>query len=280
MSRGGLCIFGKKGPRGTKYLSDTCQSGRGCYNGLCTSENNRPTQVPEREEKEGAHMYDTHIFLDFEMNPIPREYREAREIARSEIVEIGAVKLDREYRLVDRYSCYVKPEYGPIHKRITQLTGITDADVAGAKSFAPAMEDFAAWIGEGRGRIYSWSRSDQYQLYDESWLKEAELPWQLNQRWIDFQAVYTRLIGLSRSNPLSLQNALGAAEYRFAGEAHRAVQDAENSASLLILVKEGRLAQQAGVVMQAMRPKEEHSFALGGEAAEKLRQFLASQEQG
>ena len=183
---------------------------------------NRPVQGPERAEKEGAHMYDTHIFLDFEMNPIPRECREARETARSEIVEIGA----------------------------------------------------------GRGRIYSWSRSDQYQLYDESWLKEAELPWQLNQRWIDFQAVYTRLIGLSRSNPLSLQNALGAAEYRFAGEAHRAVQDAENSASLLILVKEGRLAQQAGVVMQAMRPREEHSFALGGEAAEKLRQFLAGREQG
>ena len=91
---------------------------------------NRPVQGPERAEKEGAHMYDTHIFLDFEMNPIPRECREARETARSEIVEIGAVKLDREYRLVDRYSCYVKPEYGPIHKRITQLTGITDADVA------------------------------------------------------------------------------------------------------------------------------------------------------
>lgn len=114
---------------------------------------NRPVQGPERAEKEGAHMYDTHIFLDFEMNPIPRECREARETARSEIVEIGAVKLDREYRLVDRYSCYVKPEYGPIHKRITQLTGITDADVAQAKPFAPAMEDFAAWIGADRKSV-------------------------------------------------------------------------------------------------------------------------------
>ena len=44
------------------------------------------------------------------MNPIPRDFREAREIARAEIVEIGAVKLDREYRLVDRYSRFVKPE--------------------------------------------------------------------------------------------------------------------------------------------------------------------------
>lgn len=219
-------------------------------------------------------MYDTHIFLDFEMNPIPREFREARELARSEIIEIGAVKLNAQYELIDRYSCYVKPEYGAIHKRITQLTGITEGDVAQAQGFAPAMEAFAAWIGPGRGRIYSWSRSDQNQLYDESWLKEQELPWQLNQRWIDFQAVYTRLIGLSRANPLSLQNALGVAEYRFAGTAHRAVQDAENSASLLVLVKQGKLAQQAKIVMETMRPKQTKGFALDTDAMDKLQRYL------
>lgn len=230
------------------------------------------------KEREWPAIYDTHIFLDFEMNPIPREFTQARQLARSEIVEVGAVKLDQDYHLVDRYSQFVRPEYGPIHSRITQLTGITDADVAQAPSFAQAMEDFARWIGPGRIRLYSWSRSDQYQLYDESWLKEAELPSQLNQRWIDFQAVYTRLIGLSRSNPLSLQNALGAAEYRFVGEAHRAVQDAENSASLLILVKEGRLEQQAKIVMDAMRPSQEHGFTLGGEAVAQLQKFLTRQK--
>ena len=241
---------------------------------------NRPVQGPERAEKEGAHMYDTHIFLDFEMNPIPRECREARETARSE------TRGDRGGQagpgIPPGGPLFLLCEAGirSIHKRITQLTGITDADVAQAKPFAPAMEDFAAWIGAGRGRIYSWSRSDQYQLYDESWLKEAELPWQLNQRWIDFQAVYTRLIGLSRSNPLSLQNALGAAEYRFAGRPAGRCRTRKTRPPSWTLVKEGRLAQQAGVVMQAMRPREEHSFALGGEAAEKLRQFLAGREQG
>ena len=148
-----------------------------------------------------------------------------------------------------------------------------------AQPFGPAMEAFGAWIGEGKSRIYSWSRTDQYQLYDESWLKEYELPWQLNQRWIDFQAVYTRLIGLSRSNPLSLQNALGAAEYQFAGAAHRAVYDAENSASLLQLVKAGRLAEQAKVVMDLMHPKKHGGFSLGDACADQLKAFLARQEQ-
>lgn len=220
-------------------------------------------------------MYETHIFLDFEMNPIPREFRAERETCRNEIVEIGAVKLDRDYRLVDRYARYVRPQYGPISPRITQLTGITDAHVAQCPPFGPAMEEFAAWIGEGRGRIYSWSMSDPYQLWNESWLKEYPLPWQLNQRWMDFQAVYTRLIGLHQ--PLSLKNAVGAANYRFDGEAHRAVHDAENSASLLTLVKEGRLREQADAVWTALHPQPSGS-SLADACGDKLQALLARME--
>lgn len=212
-------------------------------------------------------MYDSHIFLDFEMNPIPREFTEARQMARAEIVEIGAVKLDKDYNLIDRYSRFVKPQYAPIHKRITQLTGITDADVANAEPFAEAIAAFGEWIGGGRTRIYSWSRTDQNQLFDESWLKEVELPAPLEGRWMDFQDVYTRLIGLSGANSLSLKHALGAAACTFEGEAHRAVHDAENSATLLKLVKEGRLKEQAGAVWQALHPEKHTGSSLGENSA-------------
>ena len=218
-------------------------------------------------------MYENHIFLDFEMNPIPRDFREAREIARAEIVEIGAVKLDREYRLVDRYSRFVKPEYGPIQPHITRLTGITDADVAGALPFAPAMEAFGEWIGPGRTRIYSWSRTDQDQLYDESWLKEAPLPSALEGGWMDFQLVYARLLGLSGANSLSLKNALGSAACQFEGEAHRAVHDAENSATLLILAKEGRLKEQTGALWESLHGQV-HNGATLGQSSEALRRYL------
>lgn len=219
-------------------------------------------------------MYDIHIFLDFEMNPIPREFRAERQTCRSEIVEIGAVKLGRDYQLISRYSSYVKPQYGSISPQITALTGITDQAVADALPFAPAMDAFADWIGPGRARIYSWSMSDPYQLWDESWLKESPLPWQLNQRWMDFQAVYTRLIGLSGRQPLSLKNAVGAANYIFDGQAHRAVHDAENSASLLMLVKEGRLKEQADTVWEVLHPESTPHARLGDVYGDKFQNLL------
>lgn len=205
------------------------------------------------------------------MNPIPREFQAEREICRSEIVEIGAVKLDGAYRLTERYARYVRPHYASVAPRITRLTGITQADVEECPGFGEAMEDFAAWIGEGRARIYSWSMSDPRQLWNESWLKQSSLPWQLNQRWMDFQAVYTRLIGLHQ--PLSLKNAVGAANYRFDGEAHRAVHDAENSACLLTLVKQGRLKEQADAVWTALHPEPSGS-TLGTSCGDKLQALL------
>ena len=63
------------------------------------------------------------------MNPIPRENREARAVVLSEIIQIGAVKLDSNYQLTDRFSLNVRPELNQIMPHITNLTGIRQEDV-------------------------------------------------------------------------------------------------------------------------------------------------------
>lgn len=194
-----------------------------------------------------------HVFLDFEMNPIPKKNKEAREIVRSEIIEIGAVKLDEQYQQVGRYSCYVRPEYGEIARNITLLTGITQADVQDAPPLSQALEDFLGWIGPGKVRVYSWSDSDRSQLLRECTLKGLypdRLPAPFR-RWMDFQRVYTRLMGLSRHSNLSLRNAMGAVDQDFSGDQHRAVDDAENSASLLTLVKDPQAFQERVRLVQS-----------------------------
>ena len=186
-----------------------------------------------------------HIFLDFEMNPIPRENREARSVVISEIIQIGAVKLNDDYRMVDRFSLNVKPEYSPVMPHITTLTGIKQEDVENAPLLKEAIDQFAAWImqgseeGDGKVRIYAWSNSDWKQFSGECRLKGLEIPKCFN-RWMDFQRIYTRLMGLSRRNPLSLTNALGASDGSFSGSQHSAVADAENSASLLAWLRTRR----------------------------------------
>ncbi len=212
-----------------------------------------------------------HIFLDFEMNPIPRENREAREIVLGEIIQIGAVKLNDDYQLIDRFSLNVRPEYSPVMPHITELTGIKQEDVENAPLLREAIDTFTQWIlkgsevGDGKVRIYAWSNSDWRQFSGECRLKKIEIPKVYN-RWMDFQRVYTRLMGLSRRNPLSLTNALGAASGSFSGSQHSAMVDAEHSASLLTLVKDPEaFAERTRVVRQLMGKEPEPSGATLGD---------------
>lgn len=212
-----------------------------------------------------------HIFLDFEMNPISRENREARAVVLSEIIQIGAVKLDSNYQLTDRFSLNVRPELNQIMPHITNLTGIRQEDVDDAPLLKEAIDIFARWIEEGaekegrKIRIYAWSNSDWRQFSGECRLKGLEIPSCFN-RWMDFQRVYTRLMGLSRRSPLSLTNALGASEGTFSGSQHSAVADAENSASLLTLVKDKEaFAERTKIVRELMGKGEAPASATLGD---------------
>ena len=57
-------------------------------------------------------------------------------IVAGQIVEIGAVKLDSDYRQVGKYSAYVRPRNFPVGPSCTRITGI--APNRAAKCFSNA----------------------------------------------------------------------------------------------------------------------------------------------
>lgn len=178
-----------------------------------------------------------HIVIDLEMNPVARELKEIRKKLNGEIIEIGAVALDADFKECGTFQCYVEPEYGPIRRHITELTGITQEMVTGKPHFAAAFHDFVTWVGEDEVKIYSWSMSDIRQLRRECLLKlpEFDVEW-LNSRWIDLQQKFDDRIGLH--NSLGLKHALGAMNRSFEGTAHTALADAINTSAILALMQD------------------------------------------
>ena len=88
-----------------------------------------------------------HIVIDLEMNPVNKTFKDVRRYTTDEVIEIGAVKLDDDYKQVDEFQCYVRPQYGEITKHITKLTGITQETVADKPLFPEAFQNFMDWIG-------------------------------------------------------------------------------------------------------------------------------------
>lgn len=188
-----------------------------------------------------------HIMIDLEMNKIEKQLRGKQKLS-SELIEIGAVKMDEEFAVIDKYQSYVAPDFGAMSPIIIELTGITDQMLVGAPRFAAVMDDFAAWIGEEPARFYSWSLSDIRQFQNEAAFKgySGEIIHRMEKNWIDFQAEYSRLLGISKK--IKLNEAVSAADYEFTGDQHTALADAVNTAEIL------RLSRNPAKFEKVMKP--------------------------
>lgn len=72
----------------------------------------------------------------------------ANEVEESNIIELGAVRLDRRtLEIQSTFQVLVKPAHHPITPFITDITGITPAMVANAPTFDVAGAQFAQWYG-------------------------------------------------------------------------------------------------------------------------------------
>ena len=175
--------------------------------------------------------------IDLEMNKIEKQWRGKNKLS-SELIEIGAVRMDEHYEVVDTYQSYVKPEFGAMDAVIIELTGITDDKVKDAPGFADAMDDFSEWIGPEETRFYSWSMSDIRQFQHEALFKSypGDIIQRMESHWTDFQEEFRRLLGLHHR--IKLSYAVSAADYEFKGAQHTALADAVNTAEILRLSKD------------------------------------------
>ena len=174
-----------------------------------------------------------HIFIALEMNQVSWSDREASGAVKNEIIQIGAVKLDESYRVIDTYEAFVKPTYSKICPICTRLTGITQEQADSGKSYPEAIVDFAEWAGTD-ACFYSWSDNDSRQLRHEAVCKKVDpAVIAVFDRWVDFQLEYCNLVEQSR---MGLDVALKGAGLFQIGAKHSAAADALSSVQLFKLV--------------------------------------------
>ncbi|MGN8831528.1 exonuclease domain-containing protein [Selenomonas montiformis] len=204
-----------------------------------------------------------YVVVDLEMNPVDRTFREVRRRMNEEVIEFGAVRLDASFRQEATFQCYVEPEYGPIRKHITSLTGITQAMVAGRDHYADCFRRFVDWVGGAETRIYSWSMSDIKQLKKECRYKmpSFDVGW-LEERWVDLQQEFDDRLGLH--NSLALKHALGAMDHQFEGTQHTALDDAINTSAILVLMQDdAKFRATMQPVLDILQPQEDLSSSIG-----------------
>ncbi len=127
----------------------------------------------------------------------------------NQILQIGAVKLNRRLKVIDKINIAVKPTVSKhLSKRFTKLTGITEDEVFSGVDLEEAVRQYNKWAGK-RFITATWSNSDLFAIYqnENRFLDEEHLN---IKQYFDLQkyvAYQLKSFGITVNNQISLSDA-------------------------------------------------------------------------
>lgn len=156
----------------------------------------------------------------------------------NQIIQIGAVKLDNEFNLIDRIEILVKSCISKkVTRRFTTLTGITTDDMRSGISLKEATEKYNKWVGEDTVTM-TWSNSDLYVIVENAKLfADGLLP--KMEKYADLQKYVQSFIKRDDEAPKNQISLSDAAEHFGVSVAdfdlHTAADDSQIASKLLKL---------------------------------------------
>lgn len=131
-----------------------------------------------------------YIVLDLEWNQAPGKIDKGCGVP-FEIVEIGAVKLNKKLQIQDKFEQIIKPQiYRTIHYMTTKIVHLDQEALASGKPFPDVMQEFLEWCGSDY-RFCIWGTLDLTELqrnmcyYGMDELTSKPLP------FLDIQKLYS-----------------------------------------------------------------------------------------
>lgn len=147
-----------------------------------------------------------YIIMDLEWNQAVSAARMIRKpvMLHGEIIQIGAIKTDDKFELIDQIKINVRPKYYKImNSHVEKLTGITQAQLTVGETFPQAFRRFKTWCGD-EFRFITWGFDDLGVFADNLTLHGLDPSF--GSDYINLQLIYNRQTGAEH-----LQCALAAA---------------------------------------------------------------------
>lgn len=222
-----------------------------------------------------------YITLDLEWNQAYAQkalavQRQLSARLRGEVIQIGAVKLDKNMNICGSYQVIVKPRYyKKLHRHVSELTGITQEQMDAGVPLKEAAEKFKNWCGKDFAFL-TWGPDDIPMLKENFHVNSIQSDW-LDVTY-DLQQIFNRQTD-GASKQRSLEYAMEYFEIPQTLPAHDALNDAYFTAMVA-----QRLATPEGVKNYGERGEQflfDKTYGdadIGQEGYESIEDILASRE--
>ena len=151
--------------------------------------------------------------------------------SKREIIEIGAVMVDRALNTISEFQTFVRPVRFPILTSFcTTLTTINQTDVDAAPIYSEAIAAFQTWTQDYPEFVFcAWGDFDRRQIRQDC--KFHQVPSPINVTCLNLKTMFARSQNLPGTYGMS--QALELAHIPLVGTPHRGIDDARNIAKLL-----------------------------------------------
>lgn len=153
-----------------------------------------------------------------------------------EIIQLGAIKLDSNFNMIDTFNAYVKPEiYKDIHPFIQRMTGINKAMVKDASAFPQVFKEFKKFMSSKKTVLGVWGTGDLKELYRN--INYYNLPSKsLSKLYINIQDHASKYFNNPTGKSIGLQNAISILGLDQDKSYHDALNDAYYTAQVFIRI--------------------------------------------
>lgn len=173
-----------------------------------------------------------YIVFDLEWNQSPRGKKYEVKGLPFEIIEIGAVKLDKDRNVISQFERVIKPQlYKELHYKTQEILTIEMSELRLGDSFLDVMKDFWEWCGQDY-IFCTWGSTDLIELQRNMHYYKVESPYNAPFIYYDIQKFFSILYedGKLRS---TLQHAASALNIKDDEDFHRAINDARYTAKVM-----------------------------------------------
>ncbi|MDG1100934.1 MAG: exonuclease domain-containing protein [Saprospiraceae bacterium] len=150
----------------------------------------------------------------------------------NEVIEIGAVKINKRGEVLDSFSKFIKPMVNPrLSGFCKKLTSIKQDDVNNAQTFPIVIQEFKEWVDINEEySLCSWGAYDKTFFSNDCNLHKLDTGWL--EKAVNIKGLYAKMVGDEKGN--GLKNTLKREGFEFTGIPHRAISDAQNTAKIFI----------------------------------------------
>mgnify|MGYP001416343779 CR=1 FL=1 len=127
-----------------------------------------------------------YVILDMEWDSV---YHPIHKRFINQILQIGAVKLDENFNVIDIFDIIIKSSVSKkVSKRFVQLTGITKEMMLSGVRLSDAVNKYNEWLGENTVTI-TWSQSDLYTIIENQKYLLKDTKFKID-KYLDLQKLF------------------------------------------------------------------------------------------